>query len=99
MAGGTHRHAIIIGNLVRRLGNALETSPCIVTPSDVRVRVSDEGLYTYPDIAVVCGKPFFLDQRLDTLLNPVLVIEVLSPNTEAHDRGFKSAQYRTIESL
>jgi Uma2 family endonuclease len=99
MSGGSHPHAIIIGNFSRELGNALKDGPCLVTTSDVRVCVSPDGLYTYPDIVVVCDKPRYLDGHRDTLLNPVLVIEVLSPSTEAYDRGFKAAQYRSIASL
>ena len=99
MSGGTHTHALIIGNIASELGSALRKQPYLVTPAVVRVRVSPEGLYTYPDIAVVCDDPKFIDTRRDTLLNPVLLIEVLSPSTEAYDRGFKSAQYRKIESL
>jgi len=67
--------------------------------SDLRVRVSPGGLYTYPDVTVVCGDPKFADDQKDTLLNPVFIAEVLSPSTEAYDRGFKSAQYRKLESL
>ena len=99
MSGGTYRHALIIGNLTRELGNALEARPCSVTPSEVRVRTSPKGLYTYPDVVVVCGEPKYVDSRRDTLLNPTLVIEVLSPSTEAYDRGHKSTQYRTLDSL
>jgi Uma2 family endonuclease len=99
MSGGTHPHAIIIGNLIFELKSALKKRPCIVTPSDVRVRVTESGLYTYPDVVVVCGEPKLLDGRRDTLLNPALIIEVLSPSTERYDRGFKFAQYRTLESL
>lgn len=61
--------------------------------------MSPNGLYTYPDIAVVCGPPKLLDGHKDTLLNPILIAEGLSPSTEAYDRGFKFAQYRTLESL
>jgi Uma2 family endonuclease len=70
-----------------------------VTTSDMRVRVSKTGLYTYPDIVVVCDPPQYGDGRHDTGLNPTLIIEVLSPSTEAYDRGFKFAQYRALESL
>ena len=70
-----------------------------MTPSDLRVRVDPGGLYTYPDVVVVCDQPKYADNERDTLLNPVLIIEVLSPSTEAYDRGFKFAQYRTLESL
>jgi len=99
MSGGSYRHLIIIGNLGRHLGNALAERNCTVGTSDMRVRVSPSGLYTYPDVIVVCGKPTFADGSADTLLNPIVLIEVLSPSTEGHDRGFKSAQYRRIESL
>jgi Uma2 family endonuclease len=99
MSGGTHTHAIVIGNLARRLGNALEKGPCVVTTSDMRIRVNKTGLYTYPDIVVVCDPPQYGDGRHDTVLNPALIVEVLSPSTEAYDRGFKFAQYRALESL
>ncbi len=99
MSGGTYAHGLIIVNLARRLAEALEGRLCTVTASDVRVQVEPGGLYTYPDVAVVCGDRHYRDNRRDTVLNPVLLIEVLSPSTEAYDRGFKSAQYRTLESL
>ena len=99
MSGGTHRHAIVIGNLSRELGFALKRGPCVVTTSDMRVRVSKTGLFTYPDIMVVCDKPQYGDSRVDTVLNPSLIVEVLSPSSEAYDRGFKFAQYRALESL
>jgi Uma2 family endonuclease len=99
MSGGSFPHVIVIGNLSSELRLALKKTSCIVATSDLRIRVSPNGLYTYPDIAVVCGPPKLLDGHKDTLLNPVLIIEVLSPSTEAYDRGFKSAQYRTLESL
>src|SRR5579871_886026 len=99
MAGGSFPHAIIIGNLTGEIRSVLKGRPCYVAPSDLRVRVSPDGLYTYPDLSVVCGEPKLLDGRKDTLLNPALLIEVLSPSTEAYDRGFKSAQYRTLETL
>jgi len=99
MSGGTHPHAIIIANLIREVGGALKTSPCTVASSDLRIRVSPEGLYTYPDMSVTCEKATFADDQRDTLLNPVLLAEVLSKSTESYDRGFKFAQYRKIESL
>lgn len=99
MSGGTHPHAIVIGNLGSELRIALKKGPCVVTTSDMRVRVSKTGLYTYPDIVVVCDPPQYGDGRHDTVLNPTLIVEVLSPSTEAYDRGFKFAQYRTLESL
>jgi Uma2 family endonuclease len=65
----------------------------------MRVRVSPTGLFTYPDVVVVCGPPQFLDDQRDTLLNPTLIAEVLSPSTEAFDRGRKFEHYRSLESL
>ena len=99
MSVGSYRHGQIIGNLTTRLSNRLERRPCSVVPNDLRLRVSPGGLFTYPDVIVICGEPRFADDRHDTLLNPALIVEVLSPSTEAYDRGFKSAQYRTVESL
>jgi Uma2 family endonuclease len=99
MSGGSYNHVRIIGNLTGELHAALKAGRCAVNPSDLRVRVSPGGLYTYPDVTVVCGDPKFADDQKDTLLNPVFIAEVLSPSTEAYDRGFKSAQYRKLESL
>jgi Uma2 family endonuclease len=99
MSGASYRHVMIISSLSRRLQNALEAGRCSVGTNDLRVRVSPAGLYTYPDLVVICGEPKFADNRADTVLNPTLIVEVLSPSTEAYDRGFKFAQYRTLESL
>lgn len=99
MSGGTLWHALIGGNFVSELRAALKKRPCWVTQSDVRVRVSTGGLYTYPDVVVVCEEPKYVDGGKDTLLNPTFIAEVLSTSTEAYDRGFKAAQYRTLASL
>jgi Uma2 family endonuclease len=99
MSGGSLPHAVIISNLVRELGVALRQKPCTVMNSDMRVRISPAKYYTYPDIVVVCGPPQVADDQNDTLLNPTILIEVLSPSTEAHDRGFKFLRYRRLESL
>lgn len=99
MAGDSFKHGVIIGNLVIELGLALKKGPCTVVPNDLKVRVAPGGLYTYPDIVVACEKTEFVDEREDTLLNPILLIEVLSKSTEAIDRVFKSAQYRQLASL
>jgi Uma2 family endonuclease len=99
ISGGSYPHGQIILNLGSELRQALRSKGCSVTASDVRLRVSPRGFYTYPDIAVVCGPPKFADDQADTLLNPTLLVEVLSPSAEAHDRGFKFAQYRQLESL
>jgi Uma2 family endonuclease len=99
MSGSSWTHAVVIGNFVSALKGALEKRLCFVTSSDMRMCVSPDGLYTYPDVMVICGEPKFLDRRTDTVVNPALVVEVLSPSTEAYDRGFKAAQYRAVESL
>lgn len=99
MSGGTYPHGVIILNLGAELRAALKGRPCSTTSNDVRLRVSPGGLYTYPDVMVVCGDPRFADDQADTLLNPTLIVEVLSHSTEAHDRGLKFEQYRMIESL
>jgi Uma2 family endonuclease len=99
MSGASYKHVLITGSLAYRLRNCLEKRPCTVLTSDLRLRVAPGGLYTYPDLVVVCGEPKFADNQADTLLNSLLIVEVLSPNTEAYDRGFKFAQYRTLESL
>ena len=99
MAGAGWVHNLLVANLIAGLHPQLRSRPCRVCPSDMRVRVRATGLYTYPDVVVVCGEPQFLDERRDTLLNPSLLIEVLSPTTEAYDRGQKFEHYRSIESL
>lgn len=99
MSGGSRRHNLVMTNLIREVSQQLKNRPCEVYPSDLRVHIPATGLYTYPDLVVVCGEPRFEDQELDTLLNPTLIIEVLSPTTEAYDRGKKFEHYRTIESL
>ncbi|HQX52751.1 MAG TPA: Uma2 family endonuclease [Planctomycetaceae bacterium] len=99
MAGATREHNLIVGNVVRETGNALKARSCEVYPSDMRVKVSSTGLYTYPDATVVCGGPEFDDEQFDTLLNPTVLFEVLSESTESYDRGAKFRQYREIESL
>ncbi len=98
MSGAQEPHVLAVSNLTVALGTAL-WDRCRVYPADMRVLVSASGLYTYPDLAVVCGKPAFADQTFDTLTNPVLLVEVLSPSTESYDRGKKFDHYRRIESL
>ena len=99
MAGARLAHNLIVTNAVRELGNQFRQRPCQVYASEMRVRVSATGLYTYPDIIGVCGEPQFVDRQQDTLLNPSLLAEVLSPSTEAYDRGRKFDHYKTVESL
>jgi Uma2 family endonuclease len=99
MSGGSRQHNLIVTNLVRELSLQLKLRPCEVYTNDQRVRVPETGLYTYPDVVVVCGEPSFEDESVDTLLNPVLIVEVLSSTTEAYDRGKKFEGYQTIASL
>ena len=99
MSGAKFEHVMMVGNITRELSEQLRSRQCFVLSADMRVRVTATGLYTYPDVAVVCGEPQLLDKELDTLLNPVLIVEVLSPSTEAYDRGRKFEHYRSIESL
>ena len=99
MAGASLVHNILVSRLVRDLGHQLRRGPCQVLPSDMRVRVSATGLYTYPDVSVVCGPPQLADEHSDILLNPSFIAEVLSPSTEGYDRGRKFEQYRAIASL
>jgi len=99
MTGASRDHNLIVANLVRELTLQLKEKPCETYASDMRVKVNATGLYTYPDLAVVCGPPQFDDEQKDTLLNPTLIVEVLSISTEAYDRGKKFAHYRKIGSL
>jgi len=99
LAGASKKHSAIVPNLLYLLVGQLKGRPCEVFSNDMRVKVSATGLYTYPDVVVVCGAPRFDDDQEDTLLNPTVIIEVLSKTTEAYGRGEKFAQYRTLESL
>ena len=99
MAGASPRHNLITSNVSGSLSAALRGRPCVVLSSDQRVCVEATGLYTYSDVTVVCGGLRLHPHYEDTLLNPTLVVEVLSPSTEGYDRGPKFAHYRRIESL
>ncbi len=99
MVGASKRHNLITANIIRLLGNQLVDRPCNVYPSDMRVKVTATGKYTYPDVVVACAEEKFDDEENDTLLNPVVIFEVLSESTEAYDRGKKFEQYQNIESL
>ena len=99
MSGAREPHVLISGNAYRELSQQLRKRPCLAYNADMRIRVSDTGLYTYPDLSVVCGEPQFLDENRETLLNPTVIIEVLSESTEAYDRGQKFELYRSVESL
>lgn len=99
MAGCTREHSLLTGNLHAELRNALIERPCEVHTSDMRVKIVSTGRYVYPDTSVVCGEPLFEDADVDTLVNPVVIVEVLSDSSEAYDRGDKFAQYRSVPSM
>ena len=99
MTGASLAHNRLVRNLLVSLSGVLGDKDCEVLPSDLRVRIPGQERYLYPDLSVVCGPPQLEDDRADTLLNPRVVIEVLSASTEAFDRGQKFEAYRAIPSL
>lgn len=99
MAGGSESHNLIAGNLVTELNIGLRHAACKVYPSDMKVRVPSARKYFYPDVSVVCGEVQFADGARDVILNPLLIIEVLSESTAGFDRGKKFQFYQQIESL
>ena len=107
MAEASRQHVLIATNIVSELEGQLRDGDCLVFSTDLRVQAGEEKLFTYPDVAVVCDEPRYRDDQFDTLLNPALVVEVLSKSTRGYDRGegrrscprCKFAQYRTIDAL
>ncbi len=99
MAGATKRHNRISTNIIRLLDNQMLERDCNVYGSDMRVKISETEKYTYPDVVAICGEEFYEDETEDTLLNPMLIVEVLSKSTEGYDRGGKFEYYQTIESF
>ncbi|HTQ78997.1 MAG TPA: Uma2 family endonuclease [Thermoanaerobaculia bacterium] len=99
MTGASRRHNRIALNVAAALDRQLAGRGCEVFVSDMRVKVPAARLFTYPDVVVACDAPEFSDGETDTLLNPTLIVEVLSPNTERYDRGLKFESYRTLPSL
>lgn len=99
MAGANYEHTRVNDNLVIELGGRLKGGPCFLLSRDMRVKVSPTGLYTYPDVVIICGPPEFEDDHGDTLLNPQVVIEILSDSTERYDRGAKFRHYQQVASL
>ncbi len=97
MAGASYAHNLIVANVVGTLWGRMRGTPCAVMPSDLKVKASTK-IY-YPDVTVLCGEPLFLDDQQDVLLNPSLIVEVLSESTKNFDRGEKFMRYRLIESL
>ena len=99
MAGGTPEHAALAMAIGRALGNALDGRPCRVFSADARIRVQATGLVTYPDVTVVCGVLETDAEDRHAIINPVVLVEILSDTTEAYDRGEKAAHYRHVASL
>ena len=99
MSGGSGNHSFIAVNIATALTVLLRRSGCRVANSDLRVADADLSFSAYPDVSVVCGTPDYLDDSGDVLLNPCLVVEVLSPSTESYDRGEKFERYKRIDSL
>jgi Uma2 family endonuclease len=99
MSGASPPHNRIVVNLIRHLANALAGGPCVVFPADQRIKCPT-ALYTYADASIVCGEAQFIKQQgLETLINPKVVFEVLSPSTEPFDRGKKFDEYQSLESF
>jgi Uma2 family endonuclease len=99
ISDASREHNRIAGNVYHKISDQLENRPCEAFISDLRVCVSSTGLYTYPDVIIVSGNAEFQDDEVDTLLNPTVIVEVLSPTTESYDRGAKFAHYRRLPSL
>ena len=98
MADGTCAHSLVATNVIGEVRSRLKASDCVVYNADMKVKVQTTWLFTYPDVSVACGEQSFLDEQEDTLLNPMVVFEVLSDSTEAYDRGKKFEHYRQIPS-
>lgn len=99
MGGASFAHNQITTNIGTLVNTLLRNRDCAVTLNDLRVKITATGLYTYPDVVVTCESPKFEDEESDTLLNPQVIMEVLSKSTESYDRGKKFEHYRQIESL
>lgn len=99
VAGGSERHNLIAANIIISIGVQLRNYHCRVYPSDLKVRVPNSKRFFYPDVSVVCGETRFADDERDVILNPILIVEVLSESTAAYDRGKKFLSYQQIDSL
>lgn len=99
MSGASLPHSRIKDNIARHLNNQWDVGPCFAVTSDLKVKVNRTGLYTYPGVVVVCGEPEYSAGRTDVILNPSVVVEVLSPSTEKYDRGVKFRQYQRVPSV
>ncbi len=99
MAGATEAHGIVTANVTIAFGSRLRGSPCRPFVADLRVRIDETGLYAYPDVVVVCGEREFAPTTPETLLNPTVLVEVLSPSTATYDRGAKAEHFRRRASV
>jgi Uma2 family endonuclease len=99
MADGSPRHSQVANNVATSLTVALRATPCRVFNSDLRVLVQHSGFYTYPDVSVICGKTEFAPSHTDTVINPIVIVQVLSASTRDHDMGYKFELYRGLPSL
>jgi Uma2 family endonuclease len=99
MTGASPNHNLVVASTIAAIHNQLRGKPCKIYPSDMKVRTPSTGSYLYPDISVVCGESQFDDEQRDILLNPTIIIEALSPNTERYDRGKKFQSYRELASM
>ncbi|MFN8472634.1 MAG: Uma2 family endonuclease [Anaerolineae bacterium] len=99
MAGASEQHNLIALNIAADINLEFRGRGCRAYASDMRVKVGPTGMYTYPDVVAFCGEPHLEDRHRDTLVNPAVIVEVLSPSTEAYDRGEKFAHYRRLDSL
>jgi Uma2 family endonuclease len=99
MAGASEEHSSIAGSVSAHLYPQVRKNGCKVHSSDMRLKILATGFFTYPDISIYCGELKFTGDRPDTLTNPTIIIEILSPSTELHDRNAKFRQYQQIPSL
>jgi Uma2 family endonuclease len=99
MSGASLNHGVITGNMVGELRTLLRGKSCRIVPNDLRVHIPSTNTYTYTDVVVVCGTPQLTEAKQDTLINPTLIVEVLSPSTERLDRGVKFNKYQQIPTL
>lgn len=99
MAGESANHNRVYVSLTAIVGKQLKGKPCEAFSPNMKVAINSAGKFFYPDLSVVCGKPLFHDDKQDVLLNPKVIIEVLSPSTEKYDRSVKFQAYQQIESL
>ena len=99
MTGASRKHNLISGNIFRRIHEQFDGRRCEVYTNDMRIKINSSGLYTYPDIVATCEDPKFEDAEVDTLINPQVIFEVLSPSTEKYDRSIKFSHYKRLKSL